>query len=50
VESTKKSRIGKFAELTAFSADIIKIPDVEILKTRRMMTVINGEVVWEAAR
>jgi predicted amidohydrolase YtcJ len=42
--------VGKFADLTALSADIMKIPEMEILKTRCLMTVINGEVVWEAGR
>jgi predicted amidohydrolase YtcJ len=42
--------VGKFADLTIFSADIMKIPEMEILKTRCLMTVINGEVVWEMAR
>src|SRR6266511_1456489 len=42
--------VGKFADLTALSADIMKIPETEILKTRCVMTVINGEVAWEATR
>jgi hypothetical protein len=41
---------GKVADLTALSADIMKIPEMEILKTRCVMTVINGEIVWETAR
>jgi predicted amidohydrolase YtcJ len=41
---------GKVADLTVLSADIMKIPEAEILKTRCVMTVINGEIVWEAAR
>ncbi len=40
--------VGKLADLTILSADIMKIPEMEILKTRNMMTVINGEVVYEA--
>jgi len=40
--------VGKLADLTILSADIMKIPEMEILKTRCVMTVINGEVVWEA--
>ena len=39
---------GKLADLTIFSADIMKIPEAEILKTRCVMTVINGEIVYEA--
>jgi len=38
--------VGKLADLTILSADIMKIPEVEILKTRCVMTVINGEVVF----
>src|SRR5262247_2802346 len=49
-EKTRGSiEVGKFADLTALSADIMKIPEMEILKTRCVMTVINGEVVWEAS-
>jgi len=39
---------GKFADLTVLSADIMKIPEAEILKTRCVMTVIGGEIIFEA--
>jgi predicted amidohydrolase YtcJ len=39
---------GKLADLTILSADIMKIPVADILKTRNVMTVINGEIVYEA--
>ncbi len=39
---------GKLADFTVLSADIMKIPEMEILKTRCVMTVIGGEVVYEA--
>ena len=39
---------GKLADLTIFSADIMKIPEMEILKTHCVMTVIGGEIVYEA--
>jgi hypothetical protein len=39
--------VGKWADLTVLSADIMKIPEPEILKTRCAMTVINGEVVFQ---
>ena len=39
---------GKLADLTILSADIMKIPPAEILKTRCVMTVINGEIVFAA--
>ncbi|HKR12019.1 MAG TPA: amidohydrolase [Pyrinomonadaceae bacterium] len=37
---------GKLADLTILSADIMTIPAPEILKTRCVMTVINGEIVF----
>ncbi|HET9525418.1 MAG TPA: amidohydrolase [Pyrinomonadaceae bacterium] len=40
--------VGKLADLTILSADIMTIPAPEILKTRCVMTVINGEIVYEA--
>jgi predicted amidohydrolase YtcJ len=40
--------VGKLADLSIFSADIMQIPEAEILKTRCVMTVINGEIVFEA--
>ncbi|HLA09155.1 MAG TPA: amidohydrolase [Pyrinomonadaceae bacterium] len=40
--------VGKLADLTILSADIMKIPEADILKTRNIMTVINGEIVFEA--
>lgn len=40
---------GKLADLTILSADIMKIPPAEILKTRCVMTVINGEIVFEGS-
>ena len=40
--------VGKLADLTILSADIMTIPEAEILKTHCVMTVINGEIVHEA--
>jgi predicted amidohydrolase YtcJ len=42
--------VGKLADLTIFSADIMRIPEAEILQTRCVMTVIGGEIVYEAPR
>lgn len=42
--------VGKLADFTVLSADIMKIAEPEILKTRCVMTVINGEVVYEAGK
>jgi len=41
---------GKLADLTVLSADIMKIPEPEILKTTCAMTVIGGEIVYEATK
>jgi len=40
--------VGKLADFTILSADIMKVPEMEILKTRCLMTVIGGEIVYEA--
>jgi len=39
--------VGKLADFTVLSADIMNIPEPEILKTRCIMTVIGGEIVYE---
>lgn len=39
--------LGKLADFTVFSQDIMTIPEAEILKTRCVLTVVNGEVVFE---
>ena len=41
--------VGKLADFSIFSANIMTIPEPQILKTRNVMTVINGEVVYQAA-
>ncbi len=38
--------VGKLADFTVLSADIMKIPALEILRTKCAMTVIGGEVVF----
>ena len=40
--------IGKLADFTVLSNDIMKIPEQEILNTRCVMTIIGGEIVFEA--
>ncbi len=47
-EADKASiEVGKLADFSVLSTDIMKIPAPEILKTRCEMTVIGGEVVYE---
>ena len=42
--------VGKLADFTVLSHDIMKIPEPEILKTRVEMTIIGGEIVYEATK
>ena len=39
--------VGKLADLTILSADVMKISEKDILKTHCLMTVIGGEIVYE---
>jgi len=39
--------VGKLADFTVLSADIMKIPETEILQTRCIMNIIGGEIVFE---
>lgn len=41
--------VGKLADLTVLSADIMKIPEMDILKTHCVMTLIGGEIVYQAS-
>jgi predicted amidohydrolase YtcJ len=38
---------GKLADFTVLSADIMKIPEPEILRTHCVMTIIGGEVAYQ---
>ena len=38
--------VGKLADFTVLSNDIMKIPEPDILKTRAVMTIIGGEIVF----
>ena len=42
--------VGKLADLTVLSNDIMKIPELKILETHTVMTVIGGEIVFELSR
>jgi len=41
---------GKLADFVMLSADIMSIPPAEILKTRVLMTVVGGQIVYSAAQ
>ena len=38
---------GKLADITIFDRDIMTIPDNEILKTKVIMTIVGGKIVYE---
>jgi predicted amidohydrolase YtcJ len=40
---------GKLADFSVFTTDWMTVPEAEIPRSRAVMTVIGGEVVWEAA-
>ena len=40
---------GKLADFTVLSADLMKVPEPNILRIRCLMTVIGGEVAFDAA-
>lgn len=42
--------IGKAADFTVFDKDIMTIPEMEILDTKVAMTIIAGEVLYEAGQ
>jgi predicted amidohydrolase YtcJ len=41
---------GKLADLTVFDRDLMTVPELEILKAKNLMTIINGEIVYAVAR
>ncbi len=41
--------VGKLADFTVLSQDIMKIPKPEILNTRCAMTIVGGEIVYTSA-
>jgi len=40
--------VGKKADFTVFSKDIMTVPEAEILTAKPVMTVVEGEIVWRA--
>ena len=39
--------VGKLADLTVFSKDIMKVPEEEIIQAQAVMTIVNGQIVFE---
>ena len=42
--------VGKPADLSVFSVDLMTAPFADIAKAHAVMTIVNGKVVYEAAR
>ncbi len=42
--------VGKFADFTVLSKDIMQIPETEIINTKIVATYINGELVYQQAQ
>jgi hypothetical protein len=42
--------VGKLADLTIFSKDIMTVPSEEILNAEIVMTVVNGKTVFQRER
>jgi predicted amidohydrolase YtcJ len=42
-------RVGKLADITVLSKDILTIPEEQILETEVVCTIVGGEVMYEAA-
>ena len=49
-EEDKKGsiEIGKFADFTVFSQNLITVPDDKILDTKILYTIVNGKIEYRA--
>jgi predicted amidohydrolase YtcJ len=41
--------VGKLADFTILDQDIMRVPELEILKTKTLYTVVGGEIVYAAS-
>lgn len=41
--------VGKIADFSVFDRDLMRVPAAEILEAQARMTIIGGEIVWQAA-
>ncbi|WP_084422120.1 amidohydrolase [Henriciella litoralis] len=42
--------VGKLADFTVFDRDLMEVPEADILNAEAMMTVVQGEIVWQRAK
>jgi hypothetical protein len=47
-EDLGRIEVGRRADFSIFSADLMAVPPPDILKTKAVMTVVDGEIVWRA--
>ncbi|MEO5761676.1 MAG: amidohydrolase family protein, partial [Vicinamibacteria bacterium] len=40
--------VGKWADLTVLSKDILSVPDNELLKTQILYTIVNGKIAYQS--
>ncbi|GGE41351.1 amidohydrolase [Marinicauda pacifica] len=40
--------VGKLADFSVFDRDLMTVPDAELREARPVMTIVDGEVVWQA--
>ena len=40
--------VGKFADLSVFDKDLMRVPEADILSAKAVATIIAGNVVWQA--
>ena len=40
--------VGKLADFTVFDRDMLTVPEAEILAANTVMTVVHGEIVYDA--
>ena len=48
-EETVKGTIevGKFADFSIFDQDLMTIPEIEILESKNILTIVGGRVVFQ---
>ena len=47
-ESVKGTiEVGKLADFSIFDQDLMRIPELEILKSNNIMTVVGGRIVFQ---
>ena len=40
--------VGKRGDFSVFDQDLLTVEDADILKTKPLMTIVEGDIVWKA--